>query len=67
MPVKTPVMFTWGANHTVNNRAGVPYRLSRATGAIPCVSTDRSPAPDGDRPLKDGDVNAWFAGFGFDG
>ena len=26
VPVKTPVMFTCGANHTVNSRAGDPYR-----------------------------------------
>ena len=25
-PVKTPVMLTCGANHTVNSRAGEPYR-----------------------------------------
>src|SRR5689334_6413929 len=28
VPVNTPVMLTCGANHTVNNRAGLPYRWS---------------------------------------
>src|ERR1700738_848520 len=51
-PVKTPVMLTCGANHTVKSRPGVPYRWSSAMGAMPCVSTDMSPAAAGRRPLK---------------
>ena len=57
-PVKTPVMLTCGANHTVNSRRGLPYRWSSRIGAMPCVSTDRSPAPDGVRPLNVGAVSA---------
>lgn len=51
-PVKTHDILICGANHTVNSRPGVPYRRSVGTGAMPCVSTDRSPARLGVRPVK---------------
>ena len=52
VPVKTPVMFTCGANHTVNSRAGLPYRWSSPMGAMPWVSTPKSPDRVGLRPRK---------------
>src|ERR1700759_3593040 len=57
-PVKTPVMFTCGAHHTVNSRRGVPYRRSSGIGAMPWVSTERSPAPLGVLPLNGGALRA---------
>ena len=47
VPVNTPLMVTCGANHTVNNRDGLPYRWSVGMGAMPWVSTDMSPTPEG--------------------
>ena len=53
VPVKTPVMFTFGANHTVNSRRADPYRLDSGIGLIPCVSIARSPVPAGILPPND--------------
>ena len=50
VPVNTTVMFTCGANHTVNSRRAVPYRFPAGTGAMPWVSTAMSPARVGIRP-----------------
>jgi hypothetical protein len=57
-PVNATVMFTCGANHTENNRRGLPYRWSSGIGAMPWVSTDMSPGRTGRRPLKADSVSA---------
>jgi hypothetical protein len=51
-------MFTCGANHTENNRRGVPYLWSTGIGAMPWVSIDMSPARAGRWPVKVGSVSA---------
>jgi hypothetical protein len=61
-PVKTPVMLTCGANQTLNNRRGEPYRWVSRTGAMPCVSTEKSPAPLGVLPVNGGAFNALGGG-----